>query len=160
MYLQTQVTDPTSSKLLSPYERRIVLLTQAGLSTEAIGRIIERPSSTVADALKRPHVVRYMQVIEATHADDIRPVAKRVQETILESAEEAAKITRVIMNDMFARREEIPAAKLAFATAQDILDRIGASAPKKVDIQADHQHHGMVDAGTLKDIVDVLKEMQ
>jgi hypothetical protein len=150
------LTDPARG--LSPVERRIALLTSADMSSEGIAKVLGTNSMAVQAVLKRPHVQRYILSIGATYADDIRDLAKRVNKSIIDQTERAVEIVSTLMDDMFERRDEVPCAKLAFATAQDILDRAGASAPKRVTVDEDHRHG--IDVEQFHELISVLKEMK
>jgi hypothetical protein len=133
-------------------------MTTAALSTEAIARVLETSSANVSLILQKPHVQRYLLALEATYSNDLQATAKRVNQHIIDSTDDAIFIEKTIMNDMFSRREEVPCAKLALACATDILDRAGATAPKKIDLHGSFEHS--IDSDSLKEAIAALQDLK
>ena len=153
---RTTLTDP--SRGLSAAEIRISFLRSAGLSAEGIARVMGTSAMAISAVLGRPQVQRYLLALNATHTDDIRDIAAGVNKAILTNTQKAVEVVTTTMTDMFDQRQDVSRAKLAFACAQDILDRAGATAPKKVDIHGEVEH-SLVDSEALGQIADVLKEL-
>jgi len=141
---------------VSPKHRNIVMMHLGGMTNAAIGRFLDCTEATIASILALPTVARYTMQLQSTFVDDLRPIALRVNESIEQHSERAAKVIFEIMESMH-EREEIRAQQVALASAQDILDRAGHK--PKVQVESKNLHGFVVSDSTLEKMAQVIREL-
>lgn len=139
---------------LNPTHRRIAMMRAAGMGYDAIAHCMEVTEVEILNVLRRPDVAKYLMCIEGTFVEDLRPVAKRVNETLARHAEEAAAMVYDIMRDM-RTRDDVSAQRLALQSAQDILDRAGHRAIQRAET---HDIHALEPA-QLESLAQVFREV-
>lgn len=141
---------------LRPLDVRIAHMSVAGLSLEEIGTFLQMPVSSVNHILGKERVQRYMLQLHATFAGDLRPYMDRMRARLEHTSFEMLENIETIHRESFQERGDIKRAKLAVVTAQDILDRAGASAPKRLEVENHHTFN--IDPEQGERIIEVLKE--
>lgn len=126
---------------LNPSQRRIAMLSVAGMSEGAIAIQLGMAAGQISKVLKQPNVTRYITRISAEMATEIAPVARNITaelETIAgEALSRQVNVMRTLdqVGDDALEKDDLKngiRAKLGvLATTQDILDRAGKRAPTK-----------------------------
>ena len=124
-------------RTLTVKERKIAHLRLADATEDVIALMVGCSASDVKQILQRDVVKKYLRVITAEAAEDVRPVIRDLTKEIEEKSKRAFEIECQIMEDMFQfdsadERSVVRARALASANAKDILDRAGKRAPTKV----------------------------
>ena len=141
---------------LRPEHLQMIHMRVAGMSVAEIARFLQTQHDNVTNVLNKESAQRYMLQLRATFATDLRPFMDEMREALEDDARQARVVARTVMDESFNQREDFKWAKLATLTAQDILDRAGAAAPKKIE-SVSHHSFG-VDAETGGQIIEILKE--
>ena len=135
-------------------QRRIALMMASGMTQDAIARFLDTETADVHITANNPRVQKFLFALQSTFVDDLRPVAERINKTMLASAERAQQVVNEIMEEMHSS-ERIDAKRVALASAQDILDRAGFRPTQRVEQATVHAVH----PDSVRQISEVLREM-
>src|SRR5574342_509015 len=140
---------------LGSLQRRVAQLKAAGMTTFDIARYTECSETRVAQILGQPKVQKLILKLGALTADELKPAITEVNELIADTLKEAYAKEVALLRWSF-ENETMEGAKLCHTIASSLLDRGGASAPKRFESKSLNMNIG---AESLNTIANVLKEM-
>lgn len=154
------VTDPMEG--LQPVHMRVAMLRAADMDIESIAQWLNCEQRAVQKMLDNPKVQRLVFKLAAITTKDLAPQIRQVNVAIANTTMEAFEAEREVLR--FSRRQmnddgSIKAAALCANTAQDILDRAGAAAPKH-SVHEVREGDTPLDEASAMRIADVLGEME
>jgi len=148
------IDDPVGG--LHTSHRRVAMLRAADMSIQDIARWMECTEETVTNTLRIPKVQKLLLKLGAATADHLRPVVEEVNDLIASHSREAFEKEVALMRRSFERTESVESEKLCFSISKDILDRVGAAAPKRLETKNMSLNIGTENLATL---AQVLREL-
>lgn len=160
MEVITQV--PNRKHMVTADQRKIATMRAAGLEATMIARLLSITEETVMLHLSRPHVRSLVIKLGCVIVDELRPIIDLVKEDVRLASQEAFEANLEVLR--FSRAEmhtgNIKAAALCGRTAENLLERVGISAPKQVEVKSTNVNLGGEDLKALKGMLEELDAVE
>lgn len=143
-------------------QRKIATMRAAGIGQLQIARLLGISEETVMYHLGRPHVRSLVIKLGCVIVDELRPIVELVKEDLRIASQEAFEANLEVLR--FSRAEmnkgNVKAAVLCGRTAENLLERVGISAPKQVEVKSTNVNLGREDIVALKGMLEELDAVQ